>query len=305
MKYVAFVPTLFISLNLIVVFYLNYFYLIPKLLLTKKYLIYIVALFLCIISTLALSRFISYLVEFNPDDLLLANPIINKISPIAKANAYLMFIVSFVTSILLSLNNRLKQTEKEKLSAQISSLKQQINPHFLFNVLNGIYSVTIGKAPKAADMVEKLSKMMRYTLHETQQNFVPIEKEICYIENYIDLQKTRFDDSVKIEFNLEGNFDDKQIAPLLLIPFVENAFKHGVNPEEECKIKIELRIKSDELFFRVTNKIIHLDKSIIEESGLGINNTRLRLQLIYPSKHQLVIDDSGDVYKVSLNINLT
>jgi sensor histidine kinase YesM len=232
------------------------------------------------------------------------NPIIEKILPVIIINVILVWLLSMVSSILWTIYNRLKQTESEKLTAQIASLKSQINPHFLFNTLNNIYATAIDTAPKAADMVDKLAEMMRYTMKDTQQDFVLLEDEINYINNFIELQKLRLDRSVKLECHSLENIPALQIAPMLLIPFIENAFKHGVNSEQKSRIKIETTMDKREFQLRVINNKVNVQKDISERSGLGVENTKHRLNLIYPSKHLLVINDTEKEFSVSLHINL-
>jgi sensor histidine kinase YesM len=159
-------------------------------------------------------------------------------------------------------------------------------------------------SPKTADMVDKLSEMMRYTMKDTQQGFVLLEDEINYINNFIELQKLRLDRSVKLEYY---SFEDAplfQIAPMLLIPFVENAFKHGVNSEQKSHIRIEISINKAEFRLSVVNTKVSVQQDISERSGLGIQNTKHRLDLIYPAKHLLIINDTEKEFSVSLHINL-
>lgn len=293
-----------LSTVLIVIFYFNYFVLIPRFLLTKKYWLYFFFLVLAIITVLFISGLIFFLSDFNPTKMAEVNPAFEKIFPVIIVNALLLWLLSIVSSILWTGYNRLKQIEKEKLSAQIASLKSQINPHFLFNTLNNIYATAIDSSPKTADMVDKLSEMMRYTMKDTQQDFVSLEDEINYITNFIELQKMRLDRSVKLEFyNLE-HVPNFQIAPMLLIPFIENAFKHGVNSEQKSRIRIEITMNKTELQVNVMNNKVNVQRDISERSGLGIENTKHRLNLIYPSKHLLVINDSEKEFFVSLYINL-
>jgi LytS/YehU family sensor histidine kinase len=216
-----------------------------------------------------------------------------------------MFILVLVTSIALRVNSRWKQTEKERLAAQLAYLKTQINPHFLFNILNNIYSEAIDKSPRAADMIERLSGMMRYTLRETQNDFVQLEDEIDYITNYIELQKVGFDSTVQLKFKTSGYFYDKQIAPLILITFIENAFKHGVNSEQDSNIAITIDVKNHELHLEVLNKKVVKETNFNDKSGLGIENTKHRLELLYPNKHLLSIDDNSTTFNISLYINLS
>lgn len=285
----------------LIMFYFNYFFLIPKYLLVKKYWLYFLFLLLAIATVFLLSSAIFFFSDFiNPE----TNQAVEKIIPVIIVNAILLWLLSIVSSILWAIHNRLKQTESEKLTAQIASLKSQINPHFLFNTLNNIYATAIDTSPKAADMVDKLSEMMRYTMKDTQQDFVLLEDEINYIDNFIELQRIRLDRSVKLEFDSLENIPDLQIAPMLLIPFIENAFKHGVNSEQKSHIKIEIKMNNTEFQLKVINNKVDVQKDISEGSGLGIENTKHRLNLIYPSKHLLVINDTEKEFSVSLHINL-
>lgn len=293
-----------LSTVLLIIFYFNYYILIPKYLFAKKYWLYFSFLLLAIISAFLIFWAIYYYSDFNQKLLVNSNPAIEKIIPVIIINALSLWLLSIVSSILFTVYTRLKQTEQEKLSAQIASLKSQINPHFLFNTLNNIYATAIDTSPKAADMVDKLSEMMRYTMKDTQQDFVLLEDEINYINNFIELQKMRLDRSVKLEYNCLKNIPALQIAPMLLIPFIENAFKHGVNSEQKSYIRIELAANNTELKLNVVNNKVDVQKDITERSGLGITNTWHRLNLIYPSKHLLVINDTEKEFSVSLHINL-
>jgi sensor histidine kinase YesM len=303
-NHTTFAPVFVLSIFLIVIFYFNYFILIPKFLLVKKYKQYIAAIIATVAVTIAISGLIFNTLGLTPENLANANPIIQKISPIARANAFLMFVVAFVTSISISLNNQLKQTEKEKLSAQLSSLKSQINPHFLFNTLNSIYATAIDVSPQTADMVDKLSEMMRYTMKETQNDFVLLEEELNYIGNYIELQKIRLDENIRLDYHVQGNPGYMEIAPMLLIPFVENAFKHGVNAEQESQIEVTITITSGEIHLDVVNNKVNVQLETSERSGLGIANTKHRLELVYPDKHLLTISENEQDFRVSLHINL-
>jgi hypothetical protein len=293
-----------LSTVLLLTFYFNYFFLIPRYLLEKRYLIYSLFLLLTIATVLFLSGVIFFFSDFNPELLAKTNPAIEKIIPVIIINAISLWLLAIVSSILLTVYNRLKQTESEKLSAQIASLKSQINPHFLFNTLNNIYATAIDTSPKAADMVDKLSEMMRYTMKDIQQDLVFLEDEINYINNFIELQKMRLDRSVKLEYYCLENIPPLQIAPMLLIPFIENAFKHGVNSEQKSFIKIEIKMYKTEFQLHVINNKVKVQQDISERSGLGIINTNHRLNLIYPSKHLLVINDTEKEFSVSLHINL-
>ncbi|UOE47435.1 sensor histidine kinase [Mucilaginibacter sp. SMC90] len=293
-----------LSFVLLATFYINYLYLIPRLLLTKKYFLYIGCMLLAIAIVFIVSGGLFFFPNVNSRSLIAINPLTEKLIPVIIINAISLWFLANITSVLWMVYKRLRQTESEKLSAQLASLKSQINPHFLFNTLNNIYATAIESSPKAADMVDKLSEMMRYTMKDTQQDFVLLDDEMNYINNYVELQKIRLDRSVKLEFSIIEDIPDLQIAPMLLIPFIENAFKHGVNSEQKSAIRISITINQSELLLNVLNNRVSIQSDTSEKSGLGIENTRHRLQLIYPSRHLLVINDGPKTFSVSLHLNL-
>src|SRR5688572_13042234 len=200
MNGISFLPIILIGIINIIIFYFNYFYFIPRLLFTRKYLNYSFLFLFCLVLSFTLAFLIFEVTGAGPAGLEAANPVLTLVRHTAKGYAFQMLIVSFVTSLALAYSNRLKQIEQEKHSAQMASLKSQINPHFLFNTLNNIHASALNTSPRSADMVEKLSEMMRYTMKETQKDFVMLEDEINYNNNYIELQKIRLDKSVKIEY---------------------------------------------------------------------------------------------------------
>jgi len=293
-----------VSAVLLTTFYFNYLLLIPKFLLAGKYWLYVLLLVLTIAIVLFLSFALFFFSDFNPKLLAKSNPAVEKIIPVIIINALSLWLLSIMSSILWTIYNRLKQTESERLSAQIASLKSQINPHFLFNTLNNIYATAFDSSPEAADMIDKLSEMMRYTMKDTQQDLVSLEKELNYVGNFIELQQLRLDKSVRVDYHAPGYIPSLRIAPMLLIPFIENAFKHGVNSEQKSRIKIEIGMDKNEFQLRVVNNKVNVQRDISEKSGLGIENTRHRLNLIYPSRHLLVINDTDDEFFVSLHIDL-
>lgn len=194
--------------------------------------------------------------------------------------------------------------ESEKIKAELSVLKHQINPHFLFNVLNDIYGQAITKSGDPADSILRLSELMRYVLSEAQYEKVSLEKEIHYLENYIALQKRRLTEKTKVEVHFTGNFGNKQIPPLLFINFIENAFKHGVSTETESSIFIGIEIKNNLLEMKVKNgKPVRSNKQVTS-NYIGLENTRRRLDLLYNNKHELKIVNEKDYFLVTLSISL-
>lgn len=205
-------------------------------------------------------------------------------------------------------NERLKrQLLEDKLKTELAFLRTQINPHFLFNCLNNLYSLALReKIQETADGIAKLSMLMRYTLHDSNTEKVKLNKELNYIEDYLALQHLRIadEDDIFIKFDVKGETAHKEVAPMLLIPFIENAFKHGLSLKAKTLIKIFLEIVDNQLIFKVCNTINHSKKSLEVASGLGLTNVKRRLELLYPQKHQLHIQQSPQEYTVALTINL-
>jgi sensor histidine kinase YesM len=214
------------------------------------------------------------------------------------------FLAVLSLTLMLKINSRLKLAEKQKVNAELSYLKAQINPHFLFNTLNSIYSLAIEKSDYTATAVLKLSGMMRYVITDVNNKFVPLEKEINYLSDYIELQKIRLDNTIKVDYFVMGDTADKEIAPLVLISFIENAFKYGVNAEENSEIKIQITITKAYLHLSIFNNKVHIHPINTTKSGLGIENTKQRLQLLYPGNHKLIIKDNKDDFSVLLSLYL-
>jgi len=201
------------------------------------------------------------------------------------------------------LTNSLKQ---EKLAAELKFLKAQIHPHFLFNTLNNLYALTLKKSSKAPEVVLKLSELLDYMLYECNESKVALDKEINMLENYIALEKIRYGEELSVKFHVDKEVRNFDISPMLLLPLVENSFKHGVSGEiHEKWIEIKLSASNDTLNFTIENS---RDSSIRgkKESyteGIGLKNVIRRLELVYKNKHQIKIDDKGESFKVSLTID--
>ncbi|MCX6238251.1 MAG: sensor histidine kinase [Bacteroidia bacterium] len=194
--------------------------------------------------------------------------------------------------------------EKEKLNAELSYLKAQVNPHFLFNTLNIIYTLATMRSYQTAEAVMKLSKLMRYVISDIQAPFVPLEKEIGYIENYIELLRLRMAKNNQICFNILGNPEGLQISPFILIPFVENAFKHGTSAVEPMLIDITIAVSNDELYFSVKNNKLNITSQDDESTGIGNENTRKRLEMIYKENYTLQIIETDKTFEVKLKVVL-
>jgi len=303
---------------LLAFFYVTYYVLIPKLYFRQKYF-----LFAGSIIVYALLMSLSLRMLFQPYPHFTGMPRPSQVMPPPPGNPhhgrpphfnflrmfffgysmYLLLIVLFI-AMLLKTNQRWRRLQNEKLETELSYLKAQINPHFLFNTLNSIYSLAIEKSDYTATAVVKLSGMMRYIISESNKHFVPLQKELNYIGDYIELQKFRMGGTVQISYRLSGHAGGKEIAPLLLITFVENAFKYGVNPEEYSDILTEIRIENDSLTLTVANYKVNHSIHHKDSSGLGIANARHRLEMLYPGRYTLDIEDGSQKFTVHLKISL-
>ncbi|MFY0593101.1 sensor histidine kinase [Roseivirga sp.] len=198
----------------------------------------------------------------------------------------------------LSLEKRLAEKEAAIKSQELSLLKNQLHPHFLFNSLNTIYSLALSKSKETPETVLKLSDLLDYTLYQVNQPMVEIKKELDYIRDYIDLEKTRFDDSLQITFEKHLDRDDLKMAPMLLMPFIENAFKHGKVLHQDQVIAIKLEVSNDQLEFNIRNSY---DGKALNK-GIGLQNIQERLKMLYPNRHALRIEQKEHIFEINLQI---
>jgi two-component system LytT family sensor kinase len=234
----------------------------------------------------------------------------NRVRPLVNPASLAIFLLVFVFSTGIRVVNQWLRSEahnkeiaNEKLNAELSFLKAQINPHFLFNTLNNIYALASAQSEHTAAAVMKLSNIMRYVLTEARNDVVPLEKEIQFTSHYIELQKMRLTDKTNIEFDVRGETYGRQIAPLLLLPFVENAFKYGISTRERSPINILLEIKDNSLYFSICNhKHLNTTLRVSDNTGIGISNTKRRLDLFYEDRYSLEIQDKSNEFIVHLKI---
>ncbi|WP_460946985.1 sensor histidine kinase [Spirosoma daeguense] len=197
------------------------------------------------------------------------------------------------------------QIDREKLQAELQLLKSQVHPHFLFNTLNNLYGLTLRKSDHSPTVVLKLSELLSYMLYDCNAAEVSLQKEIAFMRNYISLEQMRYAERLDISVNMSGDYGDKQIAPLLLIPFLENAFKHGVSEQlEQAWMHVELLLQDNTLKFKVINSREELEPSDTSVGGIGLQNVKKRLQLLYPNRHDLRITVEAETYMVSLTMEL-
>ncbi|KIO78564.1 membrane protein [Pedobacter lusitanus] len=291
------------------IFYINYTLLIPQLL--KRYWVYVISLIGLIILMAGVKTVLAVLYR----DVILQynNPKTGAVEykDLISYMVLTVFVSGFfiISSCLIKFmldwfsNTRIQRSlETEKKDMELQFLKSQLNPHFLFNSLNNIYSLAYQKSDKTADAILKLSEIMRYMIYESNDSWVALSKEIEYVQSYIELQKLRFKNGAAVEMTLNGEINDQQIIPLILISFVENAFKHGVANDPKDPIRINIIANQKILHFSITNKKSNGNKD--EVGGVGLNNVERRLQLLYPERYKLNIVNSATHYTSELMLDI-
>ena len=293
----------------LIITYFNYLYLVPKFLIQKKFNGYFILFVIAFSFILFCNIYAGYLL--NAHLYHIPGKVFSSAHFIIWVGANMLFIVLFVSSIGFSferfeLEANQKSLENERLSAEINFLKAQINPHFLFNTLNNLYYLAYTKSENTTEVISKLSQMMRYMIYDSNHDRVRLEQEIEYIENYISLEKLRLNKEIPIHFKISGESPSIQIAPLILITFLENAFKHGAgNNFPLAWIEIELSILNQVLVFQIRNsKPENAPRNLLEKSGIGLQNVKRRLELTYPNQYELSIQDEKEEYKVELVLYL-
>jgi LytS/YehU family sensor histidine kinase len=219
--------------------------------------------------------------------------------PFLVASCFLRFIINRIRA-----DRREKEQKAEALASELKFLRSQISPHFLFNVMTNLVSLARLKSDLLEPTLIRFSEMLRYTLYETNEEKFPVSKEIEYLKNYVDLQMLRFGEDVDLKMNIRTDDPDCIIEPMLLIPFVENAFKHGIGIVAGPFIHIDLKVEQSLLYFKVTNNYTQHNTSRDQNSGIGLANVRNRLQLLYGKRHELTIKDNSDLYIVELKLHL-
>jgi LytS/YehU family sensor histidine kinase len=303
------------------IFYLGYLWLVPSYFIQNKQIKYFLILVALILATYFLSDFVQRTVLFDQAEeerFREAMKMItgNEIPVRSRTNAF-GFFIHFLTSILLSgfaiglgMMDKLKQNEKvqkelekEKLNSELAFLKNQVSPHFFFNTLNNIYSLIGIDAATAQESVLKLSKLMRYLLYESDHGETLMSHEIDFLNNYIDLMKLRLSPKVELQVDFPKDFADFSIPPLLFVSFVENAFKHGISHRERSFIHIRMAIEDGNIRFDAENSVGKSSQAgDMQHSGIGLENVRKRLGLLFPERHSLEITEEDAVFKVHLII---
>ena len=201
--------------------------------------------------------------------------------------------------------NRNQVMEKEKIAMELEMLKAQVHPHFLFNTLNNLYALTMTKSDMAPVTVSHLSGLLRYMLYECNEKEVPLKNEIDILHKYIELEKLRYTDRLDVSFSYSGDMSKLKIAPLILLPFVENSFKHGVSNEiDQCWINLHMHTEGNQFTFNLSNSRSH-DTRAQCPGGIGLQNIRKRLELLYAGRYTLLINEEADIYNIKLQVELS
>ncbi|PUB32733.1 histidine kinase [Elizabethkingia sp. YR214] len=297
--------------------FINNFFLIPRYLIRYRWVKYIICVFvLFFLTTIFSSVFWNHLIKMYPQSCqcnysILAiyinnNDVVNQYFRTYPNIIFYMLVFAIGYFIQYGFQKVItrKQIEAHQRESELMLLKSQVNPHFLFNIMNTIYSLSLKKSDKAPHIILKLSEILRYNLYETNTPFVSLDKELRIIENYIDLEKARLKYPEKVSFINKVKGEEIEIAPLLILPLVENAFKHGIDSNiEQGFIEIIVSENNNSFNFQCRNNYKEKKKKQ-EPGGLGFKNLKKRLDLIYPNRHSLNIDSSKQIFEVILKIQL-
>ena len=312
-----------ITLSLVIgAYYVNSFILVPKFLLSNRNSIYILILVIVAAIIVLLNTYVDHWLNLPQ----LMDAAFHKmprhrggrshtwdipmIAALTATVALVLGIGTSITTVQKWQNDKQvhQEMEQDKISSELSFLKAQINPHFFFNTLNNIYALTHINAETSRKAIHQLSRMMRYVLYDTQNSTTLLSQEIAFVKDYISLMQLRLTEVVKIDFSSPAALNDMAIPPMLFLPFVENAFKHGVSATQPSNINIAVEQQGTVLELKVINTIIKEQSNNLEAgSGIGLNNTRRRLDLLYPGKYTLLIDENTaeNIYSVHLTLDLS
>jgi sensor histidine kinase YesM len=290
--------------------YLIFYYLIPRFLVGRKYVGFIsrtlfTILFSFYLGTMAIFMMLFFFI-YRDGPQMDATTVDVYFLAVGMYFVVLIAVVIKLFKLWYEKQQKERMLEKEKLQAELNMLKSQIHPHFLFNTLNNIYSLALQKSDAAPEMLVRLSEILHYILYECKGQRVPLEKEITLLNNYIELEKIRYDQRLELTWKMPENTPSIELAPMILLPFVENAFKHGASKmRKKALIDMKLSINDHVLDFRIKNNMPARSNKEggAERHGIGLANVRQRLELTYPGKHTLDIHETGEEFIVHLVVD--
>jgi two-component system, LytTR family, sensor kinase len=305
-KRIALSITIVKVLDLALIVYLTNYLLVPRLLYKKKYVDFVVAFLIMIVASSFVKMYLMGEILDNPRLFSLSGNLKSRLYENLISDFFLVLTGAAFKLIFdyLKVQQRLTEVAREKAETELSFLKSQINPHFLFNSLNSVYFLIHKTNDEARRALHKFSEMLRYQLYEVNDDKITIEKEIHYLKDYVDLQQLRKDEKYVVEFDCAPDVKGFSIEPLLLIPFVENAFKHISHHTDSINyIRVSLSRMASIFSFSVVNS--REDQPTTEtHGGIGMNNVKRRLELLYPGKHELLIEKTAQQFTVKLNLQL-
>lgn len=285
--------------------YINFYLLIPKLLKKRSYIFYLFWLILTLsFSSLFITGLLSVIQHRDLTRHLFSTNFFT-----TAAYVVITSLAKFLTDWieLQDIELRWHKAEGQRLEAELKTLKAQINPHFLFNSLNNIYSLALINSPRTPEIILKLSDLMRHVLYESRENFIPVKKEVEFVTNFIELQRIRMSEQIEIQFDLQGSIPDRKIMPLVFEPFIDNAFKHGPrSSSDEVFIRIKLLLEPEQVHFEISNSSNRIDGYQTKGAhGVGLENVKQRLALLYaPDDYELEITRDENSYRVKLKLTL-
>ncbi|MFN8393933.1 MAG: sensor histidine kinase [Bacteroidia bacterium] len=283
------------ALPLVGLFYGHLHWALPKLYLRRNWVGYFAFLIGGTLAVMALAVLLLWAMPWVMDTMGVQTKLLS------RGTAYRSIVVLLISFALFAYQ-RWRLAETAKVQAELAFLKAQVNPHFLFNTLNSIYYLTLQQSDRAPAAVERLSGIMRYVIDEGGQDWVPLEREVAYLTDYISLQRLRFADNVKIDLQVRGDLLGRRIAPLLFVSFVENAFKHGISMEQDSPIHIVLDVDNEQTRFSVKNRKLGQSTNGYG-GGIGLENTRKRLEILYPDRHRLQVNETAAEYEITLTLS--
>ena len=289
----------------ILFFYINYLILVPKLLLKKRNFYYFISAVILLVGSIFIFP------ELFPSVRINKPPFVTKalFPRIYMRNGITLFILLISGTLVRILiewgksEKKKREVEAQKVTTELQFLKNQLNPHFLFNSLNSIYSLTTKKSNDAPEAVITLSELLRYMLYQTNDDFVSLKNELTYIQNYLKLQRLRIPNNEEVTLNIHGNITNQKIRPLLLISFIENAFKYGTDFKGNTMVDIDIYVNENKFKFNCIN-LIGSSKKDDNNSGIGLKNTKDRLELLYPNKYKLSVYKEDNKFNLHLTLNL-
>jgi hypothetical protein len=323
MPWIIPLPILTNNIFLVIAFYVNLFVLMPHFFNKKHWGYFVLFTILFLVVSLYFHQFSQWLERsmwpdmFQPhrprpgDNRMAGFHDHNRGFSFRQFSFIYLFIMTWALSMAYYLFVQLQESVRKAdrvlataLQSELSFLKAQINPHFLFNTLNNIYVLTLKKSESAPTAVMKLSNLMRKITNDTAVDFVPFEEEEQFIRDYLDLQQLRMNEKTKVVYEVTGDFSRCRIAPRILIPFIDNAFKFGVSSHTTSEIVLRLRFEAGRLHFSIRNDIRHVDTEALDSAGVGLDNSKRRLDLLYKDLYELTINHNEESYEVLLQIDL-